>query len=59
MRITNDWNEHHKTLCFVDDLPNGGCLVECPCGEQFNTNEYDDFCPKCKQECIYPGWASW
>lgn len=72
MRLhTNDYSIQHRTLTFVDDSPDGGCIVQCPCGAIFNENPPDatglpatkreglSNCPKCDSDLIYPGWASW
>lgn len=42
---------------FVDDLPSGHCLVECPCGFEYSTEHTN--CPKCNHPLIYPPGASW
>lgn len=60
MRITVNYDD---TICyFIDDLPDGGCLVETPDGEM-NTNnmgKYNEpFYLQNGEEIFYPGWASW
>lgn len=47
------------TLCFEDDAPDGGCIVQCPdCGHIFNEKDLDE-CPSCHSDLVFPGWASW
>jgi hypothetical protein len=60
MRTTQDSNK--VTCLFVDDLPDGGCLVETPDGEMSTKDmgDYDTpFYLKSGVEIFYPGWASW
>ncbi len=60
MRVTQDWNERHLCLGFVEDAKDGGCIVECPhCGFNFNTLNYNEKCPDCLEEMVYPGWCEW
>lgn len=44
---------------FVDDDPEGGCIVECQgCGFVFNDSEVSH-CPDCLQILQYSEGASW
>lgn len=50
---------------FVDDVK-GGSILECgACGHNYvkpyKSGGYDtpEYCPECKIEILYPGWASW
>lgn len=59
MLTTNDSRDN--TVCFIEDLPNGSCLVACSCGHEFASSgeNKQEFCKECKKEVFYPGWASW
>lgn len=55
--IPKEYIEH--TLKFVDDLPNGNCLVVCGyCGEKLELSEDLQNCPHCNGNLIYPR-ADW
>ena len=61
MRTTQDSRDN---IClFIDDLPDGGCLVSLPDGSTMNTKEMGDnntpFLMKDGTEIFYPGWAEW
>lgn len=44
---------------FVDDAPNGGCIVKCPyCGETFN-EKGEHCCPECLKDIVFPNWIDW
>ena len=56
MRVTQNYQE--PTVLFIEDLPDGNCLVECPnCSAEYSTKE--EKCPCCGQETMYPGWREW
>jgi len=59
MRTTKDSRE--LTCLFVDDLPDGGCLVSTPDGEMSTKDMNGDkpFYLKNGKEIFYPGWAEW
>lgn len=41
---------------FVDDMPNGDCLMQCDgCGTQTTKSQ----CPKCNKYFVYRSWWSW
>ncbi len=59
MRTTQD---SRALIClFVDDLPDGSCLVSTPDGEMStkDMNGEEPFYLKDGREIFYPGWASW
>jgi len=59
MRSTSDGN---KTIClFVDDLPDGSCLVWTPDGEisTKDINGSEPFYLKNGEEIFWPDWVDW
>ena len=48
---------------FIDDVPGGGCHVECGgCGLDFELNGTGDtpyYCKHCHQEVCYRPWYEW
>ena len=60
MRVTYDSNE--VVALFIEDLPDGSCLVSTPDGNM-STNDLGDgeepYYLKDGRELFYPGWASW
>lgn len=59
MRGTSDYEA--LTCSFVQDLPDGGCLVETPDGEMStkDMNGYEPFFLKDGREIFYPSWCIW
>jgi hypothetical protein len=57
-KIIQDWADKDKTLTFIEDAKGGGCIVMCPCGNEFNTHDLE-ICPRCGADLLYPGWAEW
>jgi hypothetical protein len=59
MRSTQD---SRALIClFVDDSPEGGCIVSTPDGEM-NTRDMngdEPFYLKDGREIFYPGWCEW
>ena len=41
------------TLDHVADAPGGECIVQCPCGHEFNTKNVEN-CPQCGTDLVYP-----
>jgi hypothetical protein len=64
MRTTSNQQENVASL--IDDLPNGGCLIQGCCtevtvGNCLEKGHWDQplYCPKCLNEIFYAEWHSW
>jgi len=54
-----EWARTNPHMLFVDDSPDGGCVVACSvCGNEFNTKQ-GTTCPSCGLVLSYPEGASW
>lgn len=48
------------SVIFVDDLPNGGCILQCKdCGSEFVYRSTLEKCPICGEDIDFPKDVDW